>query len=123
MVHVWLQYAAPELAEGGWEQHGASLGELAVAMLEEHDPGFSQSVRGLDVQTPADLERRLGATDGCLYHAELALDQLLYMRPLPGWFDYDTPVPGLHLCGSGCHGGGGMTALPGRNAAQRVLAG
>jgi phytoene dehydrogenase-like protein len=73
------------------------------------------------VQTPADLAARYGLSGGSPYHVELAPDQLLYMRPLPGWYDYDTPLDGLYLCGSGGHGGGGPTGVPGRNAAARVL--
>ena len=74
------------------------------------------------VISPPDFEERFGATNGCLFDADLTLDQALYLRPLPGWYGYRTPVRGLYLCGSGTHGGGGITGLAGRNAAQRVLA-
>jgi phytoene dehydrogenase-like protein len=121
VVHVWVQYAAGELRESTWAEQGPQLGQLVGDMLEEHAPGFAASVLWCDVQTPADLERRFGLSGGCLYQAELALDQLLYMRPLPGWYDYETPAPGLYLCGAGTHGGGGVSGVPGRNAAHSVL--
>jgi phytoene dehydrogenase-like protein len=68
------------------------------------------------------MERQLGLSGGCLYHLDLTLDQLLYMRPLPGWYRYRTPIDKLYLCGPGTHPGGGITGLPGRNAARQALA-
>jgi len=71
--------------------------------------------------TPADLEQNFGLTEGDLNHGQLILDQLFFMRPLPGWSDHRTPVDGLYLCGSGVHGGGGVSGTAGRNAARLVL--
>ncbi|MDX1384956.1 MAG: amine oxidase, partial [Thermoanaerobaculia bacterium] len=121
VVHAWMQWVPDVPADGTWSELSRRLGELALGRIEEVAPGFRDRVVAIDVQTPADLERRFGLRGGCLYQTELALDQLLYMRPLPGWYDYATPVPGLYLCGACAHGGGGVTGLPGRNAAQRVL--
>ena len=56
-----------------------------------------------------------------LYHGELTLDQILFMRPVPGWSRYRTPVEGLYLCGSGTHPGGGLPGAAGRNAAREIL--
>ena len=71
--------------------------------------------------TPLDLEQTWGLTEGDLNHGQLILDQLFFMRPIPGWSDHRTPVDGLYLCGSGVHGGGGISGVSGRNAARRVL--
>lgn len=70
--------------------------------------------------TPLDLERRFGLTDGDIFHGRLSLDQLWANRPFPGFADYRMPVKGLYLCGSGAHPGGGVTGLPGRNAAREI---
>jgi len=90
--------------------------------LEEHDPGISSSVVASDVLTPSALARRFGLTDGCLYHVEPALDQMLWLRPQLGWHLHATPIAGLFLAGPGTHPGGGPTGLPGRCAARRLLA-
>ena len=71
--------------------------------------------------TPLDLEREFGLTEGNIFHGELSLEQLFFLRPAPGWAKYRTPVRGLYLCGSGAHPGGGVTGIPGRNAAREIL--
>ncbi len=73
--------------------------------------------------TPVDLEQSWGLTEGDLNHGQLILDQIFFMRPLPGWSNHRTPVDGLYLCGSGMHGGGGISGTPGRNAARMLLRG
>jgi phytoene dehydrogenase-like protein len=73
------------------------------------------------VLTPLDLERRFALTGGNIFHGTMALHQLFSMRPVPGWADYRTPLPGLWLCGAGCHPGGGVTGAPGWNAARELL--
>ena len=120
VMHVWVQYAASDLRGTDWEKARDSLGRTVIELIDEHAPGFSGSVLHTDVLTPLDIERRLGLSGGCLYHVDMTLDQLLYMRPLPGWYRYRTPVDNLYLCGPGTHPGGGVTGLPGRNAASRV---
>jgi phytoene dehydrogenase-like protein len=73
------------------------------------------------VLTPLDLERVYGLTEGNIFHGDLSLDQLFFMRPVAGWARYRTPVDGLYLCGAGAHPGGGVTGAPGHNAARQVL--
>ncbi len=118
---LWVQFVPHALRDGTWDQHCARLWDAIAATIERDSPGFTSRVLHYDLSTPADLERRFGATQGCLYHAELALDQVLYMRPVPGWYGYRMPIRGLYLCGSGTHGGGGVTGLAGRNAATQML--
>ena len=123
VVAARVQFTPYALRDGSWSEEGAALGERVTTAIEALAPGFTQSIVARDVVTPVDIEARWGLTGGCLYHVDMTLDQLLYMRPVAGWFDYDTPVDGLFLCGPGGHPGGGITGLPGRNAARRILAG
>ena len=76
---------------------------------------------GREVTSPLDIERNLGMVGGDIFHGALHLDQLFSLRPVAGFADYRMPVKGLYLCGSGAHPGGGVTGLPGRNAAQTIL--
>jgi phytoene dehydrogenase-like protein len=113
---------APEYgATDGWEEGREQLANAVVAVIEEALPGFADRITAHRVSAPPDFEADFGAPDGCLYDADLGLDQSLYLRPLAGWYGYRTPLRGLYLCSSGSHAGGGITALAGRNAAQRVL--
>lgn len=122
VMHVWVQYTPHTLRDGDWDSRRGELIETVVRAVESCAPGFSGSVLHSDAITPLDMERRWGLTGGHLYHGELALDQALYMRPIPGVYDYAMPLDGLFLCGPGCHAGGGVSGLPGKNAASRVLA-
>jgi phytoene dehydrogenase-like protein len=92
-----------------------------VNLIEEYAPGFKNSVLHRQILTPLDLEQEYGLTGGHLYHAEMALDQIFFMRPVPGWSRYHTPIENLFLCGSGTHPGGGVTGLPGYYAAKEIL--
>jgi phytoene dehydrogenase-like protein len=73
------------------------------------------------VLTPLELEMEYGLSEGHLYHAEMSLDQIFFMRPVPGWARYRTPIANLFLCGSGTHPGGAVTGLPGYYAAKEIL--
>ena len=122
VVSVHFQFAPYALRHGDWRTARALVERLAVATIATHFPSFSASVREVRSITPVDLEGTWGLTEGDLNHGQMILDQLLFMRPLPGWSDHRTPIDGLYLCGSGVHGGGGISGVAGRNAARRVLA-
>jgi phytoene dehydrogenase-like protein len=92
-----------------------------MKVIGDYAPGFENSVLHRQVLTPLDLEDSYGLTGGHLYHAEMALDQIFFMRPVSGWSRYRTPIDNLFLCGSGTHPGGGITGLPGYYAAKTVL--
>ncbi len=79
------------------------------------------SVLQYKLWTPSDYERELGLPDGSLHHGEMALDQMFFMRPVPGWAHYRTPIAGLYFGGAGAHPGGSITGAPGRNAASELL--
>jgi phytoene dehydrogenase-like protein len=98
-----------------------ALGDAVVATLTAYAPNLPAAILHRQVLTPKDLEDGWGLTEGSLYHGELSLDQILFMRPVPGWSRYRTPLDGLYLCGPGTHPGGGMAGLAGRNAARIVL--
>ncbi|MBW7958093.1 MAG: amine oxidase, partial [Candidatus Promineofilum sp.] len=71
--------------------------------------------------TPLDLEQTYHLTEGSIYHGQMGLEQMLVMRPIPGWSRYETPIKNLYLCGAGAHPGGGVTGAPGYNAARLYL--
>jgi phytoene dehydrogenase-like protein len=116
-----VQYVPYELAAGDWELHRGRLTDLVVGLLDAHAPGLRQSVLAAELLTPADIEREFRISGGHWHHAELALDQFLMMRPVPGAAQYSTPLEGLFLCGAGAHPGGGVMGIAGRNAARVVL--
>ena len=84
-------------------------------------PGFKASIIGRMILSPLDLERKLALTGGDIFHGALTLDQLYSARPALGYGDYRSPVKGLYMCGSGTHPGGGVTGVPGHNAAREIL--
>ncbi|MEN8374569.1 MAG: NAD(P)/FAD-dependent oxidoreductase [Gemmatimonadota bacterium] len=124
LMSVVLQYAPYHLREGAWDDTArARLGDLALATLEEYAPGLSSLVEARHVMTPLDMERTFGLSEGNVNHGEMTLDQLLFMRPVPGASRYRAPIAGLYLCGAGTHPGGGVTGVPGFNAAREILKG
>jgi phytoene dehydrogenase-like protein len=118
-----VQYVPYQLASGGWEQARAHLTGLLIDTLDHYAPGLSESVLAAELLTPQDLEREFRMSGGHWHHAELALDQFLMVRPVPGAAQYRTPLEGLFLCGAGTHPGGGVMGVAGRNAARQVLRG
>ena len=116
----WTPYA---LRDGEWDDAGRkAIGDAVVARLEEVAPGIGALVTARQVLTPVDLERELGLAGGHPYHAEPGLDQWFSWRPLLGLARYRFPIDGLYLCGAGAHPGGGVTGVPGRNAAREIVA-
>ncbi|MGD2129112.1 MAG: NAD(P)/FAD-dependent oxidoreductase [Lysobacterales bacterium] len=108
--------------KGGWrETERTELTDRVLSVLERFAPGIRPQVLGQELLTPADLERVHGTSGGHWHHVEMALDQMLMMRPTYEAAQYATPVPGLYLCGAGCHPGGDLTGAPGFNAAQEIL--
>jgi phytoene dehydrogenase-like protein len=121
VVSIHFQFASFKLRHGDWSRERATLETRAIDTLAAHAPSLQASIRDVRSITPLDLEQQWGLTEGDLNHGQLILDQALFMRPMPGWSDHRTPVDGLYLCGSGVHGGGGISGASGRNAARVVL--
>ena len=123
-----VQELAPALATASrrtpelWNEKRELLETLAVNTLAEHAPNLKSSIVNRKSLTPLDLESTYGLTEGDLNHGQLLLDQFLFMRPMPGWSNHKTPIDNLYLCGSGVHGGGGISGAAGRNAAKVVKA-
>ncbi len=122
VMSVIAQWAPSRLREGEWGEERERLGDLVVKTLEGYAPGLGELVVAREVLTPPDLERDFGLTGGHVLHGEPGLDQWFAWRPLLGHARYRLGIPGLYLCGSGAHPGGGVTGGPGANAAREVLA-
>jgi len=121
VASLFCQHFPYEL-EGGWDTRREEAADHIVAALDRLAPGFKASVLGRLALSPLDLERRFGLVGGDIFHGKMGLDQLFSARPMLGHADYRMPLPGLYLCGSGAHPGGGVTGAPGHNAAQAMLA-
>jgi phytoene dehydrogenase-like protein len=121
IMTCFVQYVPYKLRQGTWDEHRELLGDRVIRKIAEHAPNVSNSIIARQVLTPLDLERTYGLTEGNIFHGDLTLEQLFFMRPVPGWSQYRTPIDGLYLCGAGAHPGGGVTGAPGHNASQQVL--
>ncbi len=115
-----VQYA-PYALRSGWGESKARFLELILGTLERHAPGLRASVTASELLTPLDMEAEFRISGGHWHHGELAFDQFLMVRPVPGAAQHRTPLEGLYLCGAGCHPGGGVMGIAGRNAARQVL--
>lgn len=104
-----------------WDEVRDEVADLIIDTVDRYAPNFKASVLGRQIKSPLDIERDLGMVGGDIFHGALHLDQLFSLRPVVGHADYRMPVRGLYLCGSGAHPGGGVTGLPGRNAANEIL--
>ena len=121
VMTCFVQYVPYELRTGTWDEQRDVLGRRVVAKVAEYAPNVPDAVTAMQVLTPLDLERTYGLTEGNIFHGDLNIEQLFFMRPVPGWSDYRTPIEGLYLCGAGVHPGGGVTGAPGYVAAHKVL--
>lgn len=122
VASLFCQHAAPQLPDGAsWDTHREQVADLMIATVNQYAPNFAAAVLGRRILSPLDLERTFGLTGGDIFHGALSLDQMFSARPALGYANYRSPVPGLYLCGSGAHPGGGVTGLPGHNAAREIL--
>ena len=121
-VSIHFQFAPYALKQGDWNEKRTALETLAINTLAEYAPSLKSAIVNRKSLTPLDLETTYGLTEGDLNHGQLLLDQFLFMRPIPGYSDHKTPIDNLYLCGSGVHGGGGVSGAAGRNAAKVVKA-
>ncbi len=124
VASLFVQYVAPQLPDGrSWANahEREDFGDLVIDTLTRHAPNFKSAVVGRQLLSPLDLERRFGLIDGDIFHGQLNLGQLFSARPVLGYADYRMPIVGLYLCGSGAHPGGGVTGVPGMNAAREII--
>ena len=122
IMSITFRYAPYNPGRMDCENYPNMLLEKTIATLEQYTTDLRSLILHKHVITPMQYEREYGLTEGSIFHGQMGLDQLLFMRPIPGWGQYETPIEGVYLCGAGTHPGGGVTGAPGYNAAQKVLA-
>ncbi len=123
VASLFVQYVAPHLpAPRTWEDGAEkeAFADTVIDTVAQHAPNFRKAIIARQILSPLDLERRFGLIDGDIFHGQLGLGQLFSARPVLGYANYRMPVPGLYLCGSGAHPGGGVTGVPGMNAAREI---
>jgi phytoene dehydrogenase-like protein len=122
VMSCFVQYAPYKLREGTWDDaKRQAFGDTVIDTLAQYAPNLKQIILHRQVLTPLDLEREFGLTEGNIFQGELSLEQLFFLRPVPGWARYRTPLDRLYMCGSATHPGGGIMGAPGRIAALEVL--
>lgn len=120
VLSVYVQYTPRRLREGAWSSRKDELADIVLRTLEAYAPGVSARVLARQVLTPEDIETEYGIAGGHPLHGEPGLDQLFLARPLLGFGRYRAPIAGLYLCGAGAHPGGGVSGIPGANAAREI---
>jgi len=121
VMSCFVQYAPYDI-EGGWDdQKRDQLGEAVIATIEEYAPNIRKCIVGMQVISPKDIERIAGITGGNIFHGELLLHQIFFLRPVPQWADYRTPLKGYYFGASGAHPGGGVMGAAGMLAAKEIL--
>ena len=123
IISCFVQYAPYHLKEGPdkWPAKREAFGDAVVDTLAEYIPGLKESIIFRQVLTPWDLEKDFGLTEGNIFHGELSLEQLSFLRPVANFAHYETPIDNLYLCGSGAHPGGGLMGAPGELASRTLL--
>jgi len=121
MLTCFVQYLPYQPGNGSWDEQREALGDRVTELIGQYAPNVPKAVVARKVFTPRDLEQTFGITEGNIFHGDISLQQMFFMRPLPEWAQYATPIIGLYLCGAGTHPGGGVTGAPGYNAAHTIL--
>lgn len=121
VMSAFVQYA-PSSITGGWDAtKREAFGDAVIDAIATFAPNIRDLILHRQVLTPQDIEDITGLTEGNIFQGELALHQLFFLRPAPGWAKFRTPVAGLYQCGSGTHPGGGIMGAGGRLAALEIL--
>ncbi|HVV65757.1 MAG TPA: NAD(P)/FAD-dependent oxidoreductase [Rhizomicrobium sp.] len=122
VASMFCQQVQPELSGArSWDDYRETVADHMIETVDAFAPGFKASVLGRQIFSPLDLERTFGLVSGDIMHGALSLDQLYAARPVLGHGNYRSPVPGLYMCGSGAHPGGGVSGAPGHNAAREIV--
>jgi phytoene dehydrogenase-like protein len=121
VMSCFVQYAPYDI-EGGWDDaKKEAFGETVISTIEKYAPNFRSCIVDKQIITPKDIERIAGITGGNIFHGELLLHQLFFLRPAPQWADFRTPLPGYYFGAAGAHPGGGVMGAAGKLAAHEVL--
>jgi phytoene dehydrogenase-like protein len=121
VLSCFVQYTPYRLRDSDWDAEREPMADVVQATLERYFPGFGELVLQREVQTPLDIERTVGMSEGNIFAGELLAPQMFFFRPAPGWSQYRTPLDGYYQCGSGTHPGGCVMGAPGRLAAGQIL--
>ncbi len=121
LMSIFVQYAPYRLAEGTWDDIKEQFADRCVQLLARYAPNVPAAIEHRQILSPLDLERTFGLTGGNIMQGAMGLNQLFFLRPVPGWADHRTPLAGLYLCGAASHPGGGVMGACGRNAAREML--
>jgi phytoene dehydrogenase-like protein len=121
VMSCFVQYAPYHLKEGTWDEKRDEFGNTVIDTISEYAPNIKDIILHRQVLTPLDIERKFGLSEGNIFQGELSLEQLFFLRPVPGWAQYRTPIRNLYMCGSATHPGGGIMGAPGLNAAKKIL--
>jgi phytoene dehydrogenase-like protein len=122
VASLFCQHVAPQLPNGeSWDDKRETVADLMIDTVNSYAPNFKASVLGRQILSPLDLERIFGLTDGDIFHGAMSLDQMFSARPMLGYGNYRGALRGLYMCGSGTHPGGGVTGVPGHNAAREII--
>lgn len=121
LMSVTVKYMPYHMRQGDWIELRETLRQLVVDTLSEYSPDFPQCVQEVRVTTPLEMETIYNLPEGNLSHGEMTLDQILWIRPVPGYAQYRAPLQSLYLCGAATHPGGGVTGINGKNAAREII--
>ncbi len=123
LMSVTVKYMPYHLRDGDWESLREDLAKLVIKKIAEYAPGFEKLIKHQKVITPLDLEHDYDLPEGNYVHGEMTLDQFMWMRPIPGYGQYNSPIKNLYLCSAATHPGGVITGINGKNAAREILKG
>lgn len=122
VMSCFVQYAPYKLRPGlNWDDQREAFGNTVIDTISEYAPNLKNIIINKQVLTPLDLEREFGLSEGNIFQGELSLEQLFFLRPVPGYAAFRTPIKNLYMCGSATHPGGGIMGAPGRLAALEIL--
>jgi phytoene dehydrogenase-like protein len=121
VLTCFVQYLPYVLRNSNWDAEREKVGDKVVETIGRYAPNVPGAVLARKVLTPFDLEQTFGITEGNIFHGDINMGQLFFLRPIPGWAQYNAPIRNLYLCGAGTHPGGGVTGAPGYNAAHKIL--
>ncbi|MBX6321518.1 MAG: NAD(P)/FAD-dependent oxidoreductase [Rhodospirillaceae bacterium] len=121
VVNLFGGHAPYTLKSGDWETQKEAFKARVLDAIERFAPGFRDDIIAAQFLIPKDIERIVALPQGHIFHGELSPDQLFFQRPVSGHADYRTPIQGLYICGSSMHPGGGVSGIPGHNAAREIL--
>jgi phytoene dehydrogenase-like protein len=121
VINLFGGHAPYDLKGASWEHERDGFTRNVFDTMDELAPGFSDSIIDAQVLLPPDIERMINSPHGHIFHGELSLEQLFFQRPAPHYADYRSPIRGLYQCGASTHPGGGVSGIPGHNAAREIL--